>query len=69
MNFALADILLLWSTILAFIAIVLPQDSIAALLFVPYLIWVSIATALNKVRVIFFFFFLNLFGSVRNWSI
>lgn len=44
---ALAIILALWLAILAMIAACLRLDSIAGWLQVPYLIWVSYATALN----------------------
>jgi translocator protein len=44
---ALAVILLLLATIIAYILRVWPQDKIAALLFLPYLAWVSFATILN----------------------
>jgi translocator protein len=44
---ALADILLLLGTILAFIATAWRQDRPAALLFLPYAAWVTFATALN----------------------
>lgn len=41
------DVAMLWLSIVAFIAIALPLDRTAALLFVPYLVWVSYAAALN----------------------
>lgn len=44
---ALADILVLLATILGFIVSAWPRSRTAALLFVPYLAWVSFATALN----------------------
>jgi tryptophan-rich sensory protein len=44
---ALADITLLWLAILAFIVMAWPVDRTAAWLFVPYIVWVSYATALN----------------------
>jgi tryptophan-rich sensory protein len=44
---ALADIVLLWCAILAFIVTAWTYDRRASLLFVPYLAWVSLATALN----------------------
>jgi translocator protein len=44
---ALADIVLLWCAILAFIVTAWTYDKRASLLFVPYLAWVSLATALN----------------------
>ncbi len=44
---ALAVIVALLVTILAFIRIAWPQDRVAALLFVPYAAWVAFATLLN----------------------
>lgn len=44
---AFADITVVWLTIIGFIVLAWPVDRIAAMLFVPYLIWVSYASALN----------------------
>ena len=44
---ALADALLMWVLIAAFIVVAWPVSQIAALLFVPYLAWVTAATLLN----------------------
>ncbi len=44
---ALADLIGMWISIAAFIWLARPIDSTAALLMVPYLIWVSYAGALN----------------------
>lgn len=44
---ALVVIVLMWLAIAAFIAVAWPRARVAALLFVPYLAWVSYATALN----------------------
>lgn len=44
---ALIDILLIWLTIVAFIILAWARSRPASLLFVPYLAWVSLATALN----------------------
>ena len=46
-GWALSDIVLLLITIFAFIVMAWPIDRIAAWLFVPYVAWVSFATALN----------------------
>jgi translocator protein len=48
-GFALADLVLMWISIVAFIMLALPVDRIAAYLFIPYLIWVTYAGALNFV--------------------
>ena len=47
MGLALADIALLWVSILGFIVTAWSVSQIAALLFVPYLAWVSAAGMLN----------------------
>jgi benzodiazapine receptor len=47
MDLAFYDIGLLWLLVAGFIVTALPISTVAALLFVPYLIWVSIAGALN----------------------
>ncbi|MDW6023362.1 TspO/MBR family protein [Mesorhizobium sp. BAC0120] len=44
---ALVEIVLLWASILATIALFHPQSATAAWLLVPYLAWVSFASALN----------------------
>lgn len=44
---ALADIALVWLTIIGFIVTAWPWSRWASLLFVPYLAWVSFASALN----------------------
>jgi tryptophan-rich sensory protein len=44
---ALVDIAALWLAILTFIVVAWPVRRSAALLFVPYLLWVSFAAALN----------------------
>jgi translocator protein len=44
---ALAVILALLANILAFIFVSWPQDSMTALLFAPYAVWVAFATVLN----------------------
>lgn len=46
-DLALVDAIAMLLTILAFISLALPHDAIAAYLFVPYLLWVAYATALN----------------------
>lgn len=48
-GWALADLNAMWLTVAAFIVLALPVDRTAALLFVPYLVWVSYAGALNFV--------------------
>lgn len=48
-GWALADLIAMWMTVAAFIVLALPVDRTAALLFVPYLVWVSYAGALNFV--------------------
>lgn len=47
MDLAFFDILLLWLLVAAFIVTASAVSTTAALLFVPYLIWVTIAGALN----------------------
>ena len=44
---AALDIAALWLSIVAFIALTWRRDRIASLLFVPYLVWVTYAAALN----------------------
>ncbi len=46
-DLALGDVTLLWLCIAAFILFAWPLSSTAAILFLPYLAWVSIAAALN----------------------
>jgi translocator protein len=46
-DLALIDIVALWAAIAAFIWTALPIDVRAAMLFAPYLAWVTFATALN----------------------
>ncbi len=46
---AMLDLSLMWVSIVAFIVLALPVDRVAALLFAPYLVWVSYAGALNFV--------------------
>lgn len=48
-GWALADLVAMWLTVAAFIVLALPVDRTAALLFVPYIVWVSYAGALNFV--------------------
>lgn len=43
----MAVVLVLWGVVLGGIIVMWPVDQIAALLFVPYLIWVTIAASLN----------------------
>lgn len=47
MDQAFIDVMALWLCIAAFIALAWPISTLAALLFLPYLLWVSIAGALN----------------------
>lgn len=47
MDLAFADVVLMWLSVLAFIVSAAGISSAAALLFVPYLVWVTIAAALN----------------------
>lgn len=48
MDIALADIALLWLSIVGFIVTAWPVSTLAALLFVPYLAWVTTAAFLNR---------------------
>lgn len=48
-GWALVDLVGMWLSIVAFIALAWPVDRTAALLFLPYLVWVSYAGALNLV--------------------
>ena len=47
MRMALFDVGALWAVIAAYIVVAWPVNQLAALLFVPYLVWVSYAAALN----------------------
>jgi len=47
MDLALIDVGLLWLSIAAVIAAFVPHSPLAALLVAPYLLWVTIASALN----------------------
>ena len=46
-GWALLDIGLLWVSIIGFIVVAWPRSRAAALLFLPYLVWVSYAALLN----------------------
>jgi translocator protein len=46
-DLAMVDIIALWLSIALFIVLAWPVDQTAALLFAPYLAWVTFATALN----------------------
>ena len=46
-TYALIDIVALWLAIVVFIALAWPVRRSAALLFVPYFLWVTFAAALN----------------------
>jgi len=46
-GWALADLVGMWLSIVVFIVLALPVSQTAAWLFVPYLVWVSYAGALN----------------------
>ncbi|MEM9121873.1 MAG: TspO/MBR family protein [Pseudomonadota bacterium] len=47
MDLAFFEVCLLWLSIAAFMGVALPISPLAAALFVPYLVWVTIAAALN----------------------
>ena len=47
MDLALVDVGILWLAVAGFIIVAMPISTIAALLFVPYLLWVSTASFLN----------------------
>jgi translocator protein len=46
-GWALLDIAVLWATILGFVLAAWPRSRVASLLFLPYLVWVGYASALN----------------------
>jgi benzodiazapine receptor len=48
MDLALADVSLLWLSVAGFIILAWPLSTTAALLFAPYLVWVTIAANLNR---------------------
>ncbi|HKJ15834.1 MAG TPA: TspO/MBR family protein [Xanthomonadales bacterium] len=48
MDQAFIDVSLLWLSVVAFIIAAWPVSQLAALLFVPYLVWVTTAAALNR---------------------
>jgi len=48
MDLALYEVSALWVSIAGFIVTAWPVSQVAALLFVPYLIWVTIAAVLNR---------------------
>jgi len=48
MDLAFIDVVAMWLAIAAFIVVAWPVSPTASLLFVPYLIWVTVAAALNK---------------------
>ncbi|HEX5689041.1 MAG TPA: TspO/MBR family protein, partial [Roseiflexaceae bacterium] len=47
LDWAMADVAALWVSIAAMIVVFAPISQTAALLLVPYLLWVSIAATLN----------------------
>ncbi|MBU2533554.1 MAG: tryptophan-rich sensory protein [Alphaproteobacteria bacterium] len=47
LDLAFYEVVALWTSIAAFIFAALPIDQTAALLFIPYILWVSFAAALN----------------------
>jgi benzodiazapine receptor len=47
MDLAFVDVVFLWLSIAGFILVVATSIPVAALLFTPYLLWVTIASALN----------------------
>ena len=48
MDLAFVDACLLWLSIVAYILLAWPVSKLAALLFVPYLVWVTTAACLNR---------------------
>ena len=51
MRLALAELALLWLSIVAMIATFAEIDGVASLLLVPYLVWVSVAGMLNRAMI------------------
>lgn len=49
MDHAFAEVLVLWASIALFIVLAWPISQLAAYLFMPYLLWVTIAATLNRV--------------------
>jgi len=47
-DWALREVVVLWSSIVVLIALALPFDGAAAALLVPYLVWVAFAAVLNR---------------------
>lgn len=47
-DWALVEVVPLWLSIAVIIAILAPVDTVGALLVAPYLVWVTIATILNR---------------------
>lgn len=47
LDWAMAEVLVLWAAIAALIALFAPINTVAALLLAPYLLWVTIAAFLN----------------------
>lgn len=47
MDLAMAEVAFLWLSVAGLIALAAPVDALAAALFAPYLLWVTIAAALN----------------------
>ena len=50
-DWALIEVVLLWLSVLALIVDFYPRSPLAAALLVPYLVWVSIASVLNRAMV------------------
>lgn len=48
MDLAFTDVIGLWLSIVGFIVVAFPVSPVAAGLFIPYLVWVTTAAALNK---------------------
>jgi tryptophan-rich sensory protein len=48
MDLALVDVSVLWLSIVLFILVAWPVAPLASVLFVPYLVWVTAAGALNQ---------------------
>ena len=49
MDQAFMEVLVLWASIALFIVLAWPISQLAAYLFMPYLLWVTIAATLNRV--------------------